>query len=166
MGKKKERNKKEITLAPLEYITTPSALTEGAMMAYRFLTEMDKSDPAYSDTRAGMDDAFRDLWEYMRWCEAVAGIIKEAFRQGMSVDMEHLPTCCSWEKETFQLKFNDCVSAARALAEKCGKDLAEFTVGLTPTQAMKVAGIDEAKLTEIVGKNFVKTPKARVLNVK
>lgn len=161
MGKKKE-----ITLAPLEYITTPSALTEGAMRAYQFLTEMDKSDPAYSDTRAGMDDDFRDLWEYMRWCEAVVEIVKEAFRQGMSVDPEHLPRCASWEKETFQLKFTDAVSAAKVLAEKFGKDLSAFAVGLTPTQAMKVAGIDEKALAEAVGKNFVKTPKARVLNVK
>lgn len=161
MGKKKD-----ITIAPLEYIVTPRALTEGARRAYAFLTEVDKGDPAYSDTRAGLNEDFRDLAEYMRWCEGVAEMIKAAFKEGMAVDPEHLPACASWEKETFQSKFTDCVAAARKLAESCGKDVAEFTVGLSPTQAMKVAGIDEDKLVEIVGNNFVKTPKARVLNVK
>ena len=157
--------KKEIFIQPIDYITTPSAQTEGAIRAYRFLTEVDKADPAYSDTRAGMDDDFRDLWEYMRWCEVGAESIKEGFRQGMSVDPGHLPACASWEKQTYQLKFGDCVAAARALAERYGKDLAEFAVGLSPQQAMKVAGIGEDELAGVVGKNFVKTPKARVLNV-
>jgi hypothetical protein len=158
--------RKEIFIQPLDYIINPSALTEGAMRAYRFLTEVAKDDPAYSDTRAGMDDDFRDLWEYMRWCEVVAESIKEGFKQCMKVDPEHLPACASWEKQTYQLKFTDGVAAARALAAEYGKDVAEFAVGLTPTQAMKVAGIDEDALAGIVGENFVKTPKERVLNMK
>lgn len=160
------KKEKEIFIQPVDYITTPSALTEGAIRAYRFLTEVDKADPAYSDTRAGMDDDFRDLWEYMRWCEVVIESIKEAFRQGMSVDPEHLPDCASWAKQSYQSKFGDSVAAARLLAERYGKDIAEFAVGLSPTQAMKVAGITEEELAEVTGKNFVKTPKARVLNVK
>lgn len=159
--------KKENFIQPLDYIVSPSALTEGARRAYAFLTEVPPEDPAFSDTRAGIpvDDWF-DLWEYMRWCIVVADSIKAAFKKGMSVDPAHMPACFSWEKQTYQSKFTDPVAAARALAERFGKDIAEFACSLTPTQAMKVANIDEGALTDIVGKNFVKTPKDRTLNIK
>ena len=159
--------KKETFIQPLDYIVAPSSLTEGAKRAYAFLSEVPAEDPAFSDTRAGIPaDDYRDLWEYMRWCGVVSESIKAAFKKAMSVDDAHMPACFSWEKQTYQCKFTDPVAAARALAERFGKDIAEFTCSLTPTQAMKVANIDEDALTDVVGLNFVKTPKDRTLNIK
>lgn len=158
--------KKETFVQPLDYIVTPSGLTDGAKEAYKFITEADKTAADFVEKRAALADSISELATYMRWCKVVAESIQAGLKSCMEVAPESLPAGVSWEAQTYQTKFSDCVAAARALAELCGKDVAEFTVGLSPTQAMKIAGIDEAKLVEAVGNNFVKTPKARVLNVK
>lgn len=157
---------KETEILTANYIMESNSLTEGALRAYTFITEMDKSDPAFVDTRSALSDEFKDLWKYMRWCERVAESIKKAMRSAMEVAEDDLPKGVSWSKVSFQSKFTDGVSAAKAIAERCGKDIALFTATISPTQAMKIASIGEDELTAIVGDNYVKTPKARTLNVK
>ena len=158
--------KKKTDILPLAVLPTSPALTEAAARVYEFITQFDPTDPAFGPTLAGMDDGIRDLWEHMRRCEAAVESIKAALKAALLANMANLPKCCSFEAQTYQCKFTDSVSAAMQLAEKCGIDVAKFTCSLTPTQAMKVAGIGEAELVEKVGDLFVKTPKERTLNVK
>ena len=148
------------------------SFSEGALAAYAWaLANAGKVDEAavkeFIATRNSMAEGFRDLWEVKAFCEKLVETIKMVVKHAMNEgDEKDLPKCASWNAQTFQCKFSDPVGAAKILAEKYGKDIAEFTCSLTPTQAMKVAGIDEAALTEAVGENFVKTPKERTLVIK
>ena len=148
------------------------SFSEGAVAAYAWaLANAGKVDEAavkeFITTRNSMADGFRDLWEVKAFCEKLAETIKTVVKHAMNEgDEKDLPRCASWNAQTFQSKFNDPVGAAKLLAEKYGKDIAEFTCTLSPTQAMKVAGIDEDALKDAVGENYVKTPKERTLVIK
>lgn len=158
--------KKKTDIVPLDYLPVSPALTEKARLVYEFITSVNVFDPAFPDTLAGMDDGIRDLWEHMRRCEAAVESIKNSLKRALLANMTNLPKCCSFEAQTYQSKFTDSVTAAMTLADKCGINVAQFTCSLTPTQAMKVAGLTEDELVEKVGDLFVKTPKERTLNVK
>lgn len=148
------------------------SFSDGAVAAYAWaLANAGTVDEAavkeFIATRNSMAEGFRDLWEVKSFCEKLAETIKTVVKHAMNEGEEKdLPRCASWNAQTFQSKFSDPVGAAKILAEKYGKDIAAFTCGLSPSQAMKIAGINEDTLKEDVGENFVKTPKERTLVIK
>ena len=162
MAQMNERN-----YVPAGVLGSNAVLTDAAIAAYNFILSTDKSHPQYTALRALHAQGFHDLWSYMYQCEEIVENIKGAVKDSMSYDEEHLPQGIKWKAATYQQKFNDSVAAAKALAAETGKDISEFTLQLSPTQAMKVAGVDLARLKEIVGEgNYVSFPQERALLVK
>lgn len=157
--------KKAVTIQPLEYIVGSEWLNDEAKEAYRFLISENPNSPNYAVRRAQHTNGFRCLWLYMKWCDLVSESIKASMKSAMSVATGSLPAGISWAAESMQTSFKDAVKAALALAEHSGIAIEQFTANLTPTQAMKISGVDKDTLVEIVGDNYVQTPKEKQLLV-